>query len=45
MESVSAVRGGRVGYPVFDDAGFINKPVLILDGGTENFPIQNKWIR
>jgi len=37
--------GGRVGNPVCDDARFINNPVLILDGGTDNFPIQNKWIR
>ena len=45
MASVSAVSGGRVGYPFFHDAAFINKPVLILDGGTDNYPIQNKWIR
>ena len=36
---------GSVGYPTFDDAPFVNKPILILDGGTENYPIQNKWIR
>jgi len=37
--------GGRVGYPTFDDAPFINRPILIVDGGSENYPIQNKWIR
>lgn len=47
MASVSALSGaGRGGgYPVFDDAPFINQPVLILDGGTDNFPIEKKWIR
>ena len=44
---MATVSGVRVGHPApaFDDARFINKPVLILDGGTDNFPIQNKWIR
>jgi len=36
---------GTVGYPTFDDAPFVNRAILILDGGTENYPIQNKWIR
>ena len=35
----------RDGYPTFDDAPFVNEPILILDGGSENYPIQNKWIR
>ena len=35
----------RVGYPTFEDAPFVNEPILILDGGSENYPIQNKWIR
>lgn len=49
VSAVSAVAGGgdggTDGYPTFDDAPFVNKPILILDGGTENYPIQNKWIR
>lgn len=35
----------RDGYPTFEDAPFVNRPILILDGGSENYPIQNKWIR
>lgn len=37
--------GGSGGYPTFDDVPFLNKAILILEGGTENYPIQNKWIR
>lgn len=38
-------RGYGYGYPTFEDAPFINQPILILDGGSESYPIQNKWIR
>ena len=37
--------GERLEYPTFDDAPFVNQPILILAGGTETHPIQNKWIR
>ena len=37
--------GYGYGYPTFEDAPFINQPILILDGGSESYPIQNKWIR
>ena len=43
--SDNSPNGVRAGYPAFDDAPFVNKPILILDGGTESYPIQNKWIR
>jgi hypothetical protein len=33
------------GYPSFEDAPFVNRPILILDGGSENYRIQDKWIR
>jgi hypothetical protein len=45
VAGTGAGTGGRVGHPIFEDAPLINKPILILDGGSDNYPIQNKWIR